>query len=98
MLVSVPPEVIPFAEVEVLKVAHHGSYTSTSEELIQAIQPLISVISCGKDNSYGHPHTETLERLYSAGSLVYRTDESGCVTIKVRNDGKLTAEGWAERN
>lgn len=98
MLAAVPPEVIPFAEVEVLKVAHHGSYTSTSEELIQAIQPLISVISCGKDNSYGHPHTETLERLYSAGSLVYRTDESGCVTIKVRNDGKLTAEGWAERN
>lgn len=69
--------------VEVLKVSHHGSYTASSEEFITAVKPLISVISCGKDNRYGHPHTETLETLYGANSRVYRTDESGCVTVKV---------------
>ena len=69
--------------VEVLKVSHHGSYTASSEDFITAVRPLISVISCGKDNRYGHPHTETLETLYGANSRVYRTDESGCVTVKV---------------
>ena len=69
--------------VEVLKVAHHGSYTASSEEFISVLQPRISVISCGKNNRYGHPHTETLETLYGANSRVYQTDESGCVTVKV---------------
>jgi len=69
--------------VEVLKVAHHGSYTASSEEFISVLQPRISVISCGKNNRYGHPHIETLETLYGANSRVYRTDESGCVTVKV---------------
>jgi competence protein ComEC len=72
-----------FSSVEVLKVSHHGSHTASSEEFITALQPVISVISCGKDNRYGHPHTETLETLYEANSRVYRTDESGCVTVKV---------------
>lgn len=69
--------------IEILKVAHHGSYTSSSEEFITTLKPRISIISCGKDNRYGHPHTETLETLYGANSTVYRTDESGCVTVKV---------------
>ena len=69
--------------LEVLKVSHHGSYTASSEEFIGVLQPRISVISCGKNNRYGHPHTETLETLYMANSRVYRTDESGCVTVKV---------------
>lgn len=69
--------------VEVLKVSHHGSYTASSEKFISMLRPRISVISCGKDNRYGHPHTETLETLYEANSRVYRTDEGGCVTVKV---------------
>ncbi len=69
--------------VEVLKVSHHGSRTASSEEFISLLQPRISVISCGKNNRYGHPHTETLETLYGANSRVYRTDESGCVSVKV---------------
>ncbi len=69
--------------VDVLKVSHHGSYTASSEEFISALQPRISVISCGKNNRYGHPHIETLETLCEANSRVYRTDESGCVTVKV---------------
>ncbi len=68
--------------VEVLKVSHHGSRTASSEKFVTALRPRISVISCGKNNRYGHPHSETLETLYGANSGVYRTDESGCVTVK----------------
>ena len=71
------------ASAEVLKVAHHGSRTASSEGFMTALQPQISIISCGKDNRYKHPHTETLEALYGVNSRVYRTDESGCVTVKV---------------
>jgi len=73
--------------IEVLKVAHHGSYTASSKEFITMLRPEIAVISCGKNNRYGHPHKETLERLSEAGSRVYRTDESGCVTVKVKKRG-----------
>lgn len=78
--------------LEVLKVAHHGSYTSSSEDFIIALAPRISIISCGKDNRYGHPHKETLETLYGANSRVLRTDESGCVTVKVGED--VNVEGF----
>lgn len=76
--------------IEVLKVAHHGSRTASSEEFISTLEPQISVISCGKDNRYGHPHEETLEALYAVNSRVYRTDESGCVTVKVGKGGTMT--------
>ena len=82
--------------VEVLKVSHHGSYTASSEEFISVLQPRISVISCGKNNRYGHPHIETLETLYGANSRVYRTDESGCVTVKVGKDGRMKVQEWCE--
>ncbi len=77
---------------EVLKVSHHGSRTASSEEFISILQPRISVISCGKNNRYGHPHTETLETLYGANSRVYRTDESGCVTVKVGKERIMVEE------
>lgn len=73
-------------EAEVLKVAHHGSKYSTPEEFLEIVKPKISVISCGRDNWYGHPHGELLERLRGVGSGVYRTDRSGCIHIKTRGD------------
>lgn len=66
---------------EVLKVAHHGSSGSSSAEFLQQIQPAIAVISAGRNNSYGHPHQETLQRLQKAGAEVLRTDQSGVVKI-----------------
>lgn len=66
----------------VLKVGHHGSRTSTSASYLSAISPKVAVISCGKDNTYGHPHEETLKLLEDAGVDVYRTDTNGTVVIK----------------
>ena len=65
----------------VLKVAHHGSMYSTDEEFLKSIQPVISVISCGEKNSYGHPHEELLERLKDCGTRIYMTTESGAVCM-----------------
>ena len=71
---------------DVLKVGHHGSSTSTSTEFLKKVSPSSAVISCGKDNSYGHPHSEPLQKLADMGTAVYRTDELG--TIVSVSDGK----------
>jgi competence protein ComEC len=73
-------------DYDVLKVAHHGSKNSTNEEILSIIKPEFSLISCGKNNRYGHPHVELLERLDDMGSEVVITYESGAITIKT--DGK----------
>lgn len=70
----------------VLKVGHHGSYTSTSNLYLSAISPTYGIISCGKDNEYGHPHEVTLNKLEDLNVQYYRTDELG--TIIVQTDGK----------
>lgn len=75
---------------EVLKVAHHGSKNSTSEEFISIIKPDLSLISCGKNNRYGHPHEELLDRLDEAGSQVIITYESGAITIRTDGDRGVT--------
>jgi len=69
------------ARIRILKVAHHGSRTSTSQELLDAWRPQIAVISCGRGNSFGHPAPEVIERLKSVGVTIYRTDRDGEVTI-----------------
>ena len=66
---------------DVLKLGHHGSSTSTTEEFLKAVNPSYAVISCGKDNDYGHPHRETMELMKAYGITVYRTDEMGTVTV-----------------
>ena len=68
-------------ELDVLVVGHHGSRYSTGMELLEATRPKIAVISVGR-NSYGHPAQETLERLESVGTIVYRTDIHGNITIR----------------
>ncbi len=83
---------VPEKGVVLLKVAHHGSKNSTGEELLSLLQPKIALISAGRDNSYGHPHRETLERLENRGCLVYQTSVSGAVTIRVRSGRVLVEE------
>lgn len=72
-------------ESDVLKIAHHGSQTSTNQFFLQVVNPSIAIISAGRDNPYGHPHLQVLERL--AGIKVYRTDEDG--DIEILTDGVL---------
>lgn len=81
--------------ITLLKVAHHGSKNSTAQAFIEAVSPKLALISAGRDNRYGHPHAETLERLESAGSLIYRTDEGGAVTVIYR-DGRVWVEEFLE--
>ena len=71
--------------ISLLKVAHHGSGSATSEELLEQAAPALSVISCGRNNRYGHPHQQLLERLDHAGCAVMVTGEKGAV--------KVSAEG-----
>lgn len=68
-------------EVAFLKVAHHGSENSTSGKLLEQIKPALSIISCGRNNRYGHPHRELLERLENAESVVVITSEKGAVSV-----------------
>lgn len=68
-------------DVDILKVAHHGSGYSTSNAFLDAVTPSVSVISVGSNNTYGHPAEETLGRLKNHGSLIYRTDQHGTVTV-----------------
>lgn len=66
----------------VLKAAHHGSNYSSSEKFLKKVNPKYSIISVGKNNSYGHPGNETMERLRKQGGVIYRTDEKGGITIR----------------
>ena len=78
-------------DIDVLKVAHHGSSTSSSEDFMEQVNPEIALISVGTDNSYGHPHKEIMELLESYDMDIYRTDTQG--TIIVTSDGtKCTVE------
>ncbi len=70
----------------VLKLGHHGSATSSSEDFLQAVDPGYCVASCGEDNEYGHPHKETLQRVEQAGASLYRTDYQGDIVFMLQNE------------
>lgn len=75
--------------IDFLKVGHHGSKTSSSEEFIDKIKPNYSIISVGKNNRYGHPNKDVLNIL--ADSKIYRTDQDGSIMFKIKNN-KLKIE------
>jgi len=76
-------------DIDVLKVGHHGSKTSSSKEFIDEVEPKYSIISVGKNNRYGHPNDSVLNSL--ANSKIYRTDQDGSIIFKIKNN-KLTVE------
>jgi len=77
----------------ILKVAHHGSRSAGSHAFLEAVSPLISVISVGTDNTYGHPEEELLERLNSCGGRIFRTDRDGSKTFRLEMDGEVLQDG-----
>lgn len=82
-----------FAGIDIYKAAHHGSRYSNTEELISLARPGLAVISCGKDNSYGHPHEETMEKLKDIGSDIRITKDTGAIMIRIKN-GKYKVENY----
>lgn len=78
--------------VNVLKVAHHGSKYSTGSEILEALRPDIALISCGINNKYGHPHKELMDRLDAGNVRVYRTDNSGAISIIIKGKRMMVSE------
>ena len=72
-------------QADVIKIGHHGSKNASTEKFIKAVQPDYAILSCGKDNSYGHPHERVLKLLQKQNVKVFRTDENG--TIVLQSDG-----------
>ncbi|MCI8292681.1 MAG: DNA internalization-related competence protein ComEC/Rec2 [Hespellia sp.] len=79
---------------EVLKVAHHGSKNSSTEEFLHQAQPAYALISAGQENRYRHPHQETIKRLADVGSKVYSTQENGAIIVEVEGGELLRLEKW----
>ncbi len=83
---SVQPKIVINQEVELLKVAHHGSWNGAYEPFLRTVSPALAVISVGAKNSYGHPHQQMLSLFDNLGIPYLRTDLAG--TITVRSDGR----------
>jgi len=80
-------------DVDVLKVGHHGSVSSTSDPFLAAISPEFALISCGAGNDYGHPHRETLGKLSDGNINVFRTDRDGAIAVDFTEGGITITTG-----
>ncbi len=77
--------------MDLYKAAHHGSKYSNMQTLVDMVSPVLTIISCGEDNRYGHPHAEAVRRFEEAGSKIAVTKDTGAVTVRIR-DGKWRVE------
>ncbi len=83
-------------QLDLLKIAHHGSRNSTTEALLQQLHPGTAIISCGSNNRYGHPHAELLNRLESAGVQWFCTKDYGAVIVETDKGGSVKLRGYRE--
>ena len=81
-------------QADILKVAHHGSKSSSDESFIKTVNPRITLIGVGKNNKFGHPNQEVLNILKDIGSLVCRTDTDGEISITINRNGKIKTESF----
>lgn len=88
------PEMV---DCDVLKVAHHGSDSSTSPEFLSLVKPEYSVISCGLSNKHRHPLKSTLDNLVNCGSEIFRTDLQGTIILTIDSKGKMTLEKQTDK-
>lgn len=79
-------------DTDILKVSHHGSAYSSSEEWLSLLSPGVAVVTCGRGNRYSHPASETVARLDSLGAEIYRTDELGNIVISIKNGNYFILE------
>ena len=84
-------------KADIIKVGHHGSKGSSSAGFLEEVSAEIGIISCGKDNKYGHPHSEVLTRMMEAKTTAMRTDEVGSILLTLSPDGTYEAAGVSER-
>ncbi len=83
----------------ILKVGHHGSKSSSTQDFLEAVKPEVAVIMCGEDNSYGCLHEETLSRLSRTGADLYRTDKQGTIIIETDGDTyRVNKQPWRDRS
>ena len=82
----------------VLKTAHHGSNSSSTNEFLDLVQPKLALVGVGKNNLYGHPNDEVLKRLETLKCKVYRTDENGEITIELNSKFKYKIENQIKCN
>ncbi|MEG2657681.1 MAG: MBL fold metallo-hydrolase [Clostridium sp.] len=83
---------------DILKVSHHGSKSSSSSEFLAKVTPLISIISCGVGNDYGHPHKETLTTLMNVNSHIFRTDINGNIVVKTDGESLMVLTQYKNEN
>lgn len=76
-------------KADTLKVAHHGSKTSSTEEFIDAVKPKNALIGVGRNNNFGHPNKQIIDSLQGGGAKVFRTDQNGEINIVVNRNGKI---------
>ena len=77
---------------DILKVAHHGSKTSSIPEFIKAVKPKIALIGVGKNNTFGHPNKQTIKNLENIKCRIYRTDIQGEIIIKIDQKGRMNVK------
>lgn len=82
----------------IIKVPHHGSKTSSSEEFIKVVNPKIALIGVGENNKFGHPNIEVLQRLEDINCKIYRTDKMGEIEIRINNKGELKIKKLLKQN
>ncbi|MHB8843623.1 MAG: DNA internalization-related competence protein ComEC/Rec2 [Nitrospirota bacterium] len=85
----------PKPACDLIKVPHHGSKTSSSEDLVAALHPAVAVFTVGEGNPYRHPAEEVVERYRKHGSALFRTDRDGAVMVRIEPAG-LTAQAWSD--
>ena len=84
-------------KIDILKIGHHGSKYSSTEEFLQLVDPYVCLISAGRKNRYGHPHMETLERIDETDGTVFRTDLMGQVVVDLEKKDIVVWSVYAGR-
>lgn len=83
-------------DANVIKIAHHGSKTSTTKEFLKLVSPEIALIGVGKDNTFGHPNVDVISRLEQMNTKIYRTDNMGEIHMWINRNGKIQIETHIE--